>query len=64
MNADCMLLTDRVAEMRRLQREYFKTKRLDVLQQSKEAERQVDALLDRLRGGQLRLFSPTEANHG
>lgn len=64
MNADCMLLTDRVAEMRRLQREYFKTKRLDVLQQSKEAERQVDALLDRLRGGQLRLFGPTEANHG
>ena len=63
MNADCMLLTDRVAEMRRLQREYFKTKRLDVLQQSKEAERQVDALLDRLRG-QLRLFGPTEANHG
>ena len=56
MDADCMQLLEAVSDMRRLQREFFRTKRLDVLEQSKQAEKKVDALLDRLRGGQMGLF--------
>ena len=57
MNAECKNLIDAVDRMRRLQREFFKTKRLDVLEQSKAAEREVDGLLDRMRGGQMGLFA-------
>ena len=56
MDADCMQLLEAVSDMRRLQREFFRTKRLDVLEQSKQAEKKVDAILDRLRGGQMGLF--------
>lgn len=56
MDADCLQLLEAVSDMRRLQREYFRSKRLDVLEQSKRAERTVDGLLDRLRGGQMGLF--------
>lgn len=57
MDADCLQLLEAVSEMRRLQREYFRSKRLDVLEHSKRAERRVDELLDRLRGGQMGLFN-------
>ena len=50
------LLLDAVDHMRRLQRDFFRTKRRDILEQSLQAERAVDALLDRLRGGQMGLF--------
>ena len=50
------LLLDAVDHMRRLQKDFFRTKRRDILEQSLQAERAVDALLDRLRGGQMRLF--------
>ena len=50
------LLLDAVDHMRRLQKDFFRTKRRDILEQSLQAERAVDALLDRLRGGQMGLF--------
>ena len=54
--AEIKRLLDAVDHMRRLQKDFFRTKRLDVLEQSKQAEKKVDALLDRLRGGQMGLF--------
>jgi hypothetical protein len=56
MDADCKRLLDAVDHMRRLQKDFFRTKRRDILEQSLQAERAVDALLDRLRGGQMGLF--------
>lgn len=41
-----------VATMRRLQREYFKTRSPDILQQSKAAEREVDAMIQQQLKGQ------------
>lgn len=45
-----------VTEMRRLQRAYYFSKRLDILQQCKAMERHVDKLLDELKNPQLSLF--------
>ena len=56
MDKDCKRLLDAVDQMRRLQKDFFRTKRRDILEQSLQAERAVDALLDRLRGGQMGLF--------
>ena len=40
-----------VEEMRRLQREYFRTRQSGVLQEAKQAERKVDQMLDDFRKG-------------
>ena len=45
-----------VAEMRRLQREYYKTRSCDVLHDSKRLERAVDEALRDLMEPQRRLF--------
>lgn len=45
-----------VATMRRLQREYFKTRSPEILQQSKAAEREVDAMIRQQLKGQGNLF--------
>lgn len=39
---------DKVSLMRRLQREYFKTRSKGVLQQSKAVEREIDAEIERV----------------
>lgn len=56
MDADCKRLLDAVECMRRLQRDFFRTKRRDLLEQSLQAERAVDEILRQLRGGQMNLF--------
>lgn len=47
-----------VDEMRRLQRDYFKTRRGDVLDEAKAAERMVDRAVDGFRS---RGFGPPES---
>ncbi len=49
-----------VAAMRRLQREYFKTRSPEILQQSKAAEREVDAMIQQQLKGQGNLFGENE----
>ena len=45
-----------VSEMRRLQREYFRTRKPATLQACKEAEKRVDEMCAALRCGQRSLF--------
>ena len=51
-NTDCNKLKDtivsRVRDMRRMQKDYFRTRRTNVLASCKEAERDVDRLLKEL----------------
>ena len=46
-----------VADMRHAQKEYFRTKRFNILQKSKAAEAKVDKELQSIFGGQKKLFS-------
>lgn len=46
----------KVAAMRAAQRRYFKSKNMAVLQQSKELEKEVDAMIEELTDKQEKLF--------
>lgn len=60
MNDQTRAFLDAVSEMRDLQRRYFRTRRQDVLEQSKLAEKKVDELCAALRCGQRSLFEGTQ----
>jgi len=54
--ADDMTFFNLVRELRLAQKEYFKTKRPDVLSASMKLEKQVDKMIDDKVSGQMELF--------
>lgn len=60
MNQQQREFLNTVSEMRRLQREYFRTRLPAFLEQSKELEHRVDEMCAKLRGGQGMLFPECE----